>query len=105
MDKYRGLFGPTIIAFLLLNPLFAREPLLVISERIPIEAQYVSGSVSTLSRGDLDNSKSSHTFQALSGLAGVSISNSGGPGGTTSAFIRGNDSGHTLVLIDGIEMN
>ena len=37
--------------------------------------------------------------------AGLDIGRNGGPGQTTSVFIRGTESNHSLVLIDGVEMN
>ena len=36
---------------------------------------------------------------------GIEISRNGGPGQTTSMFIRGADSNHTLVMIDGVKIN
>jgi vitamin B12 transporter len=35
----------------------------------------------------------------------VTLAQNGGPGGTASIFIRGADSGDTLVLIDGVKVN
>ncbi|MGH7130127.1 MAG: TonB-dependent receptor, partial [Planctomycetaceae bacterium] len=37
--------------------------------------------------------------------AGLEVGRSGGPGQATSLFIRGADSNHTLVLLDGVEIN
>lgn len=36
---------------------------------------------------------------------GVTMSRNGGPGQTTSLFLRGADSGDTLVLLDGVKLN
>jgi vitamin B12 transporter len=41
----------------------------------------------------------------LRGTPGLDVERSGGPGQITSVFMRGADSDHTLVLIDGIEAN
>ena len=38
-------------------------------------------------------------------VPGVDVVQTGGPGGITSVFIRGNDSSHTLVLLDGMPIN
>lgn len=40
----------------------------------------------------------------LSRMTSVNIKSSGGRGSTTSMFVRGNNSDHTLVLIDGIRV-
>jgi len=43
--------------------------------------------------------------QALSSVAGISTVSNGGLGKSTSVFVRGMDSKHVLVLIDGIRYN
>ncbi|MEO8313524.1 MAG: TonB-dependent receptor [Pseudomonadota bacterium] len=40
----------------------------------------------------------------LRGVDGINIGNSGGPGKLTSFFVRGTESEHLLVLIDGVRM-
>jgi vitamin B12 transporter len=42
---------------------------------------------------------------ALQGIPSLSVIRDGGPGKSTSVFSRGTEANHTLVLIDGIEMN
>jgi vitamin B12 transporter len=41
----------------------------------------------------------------VSRTPGVSMSRNGGPGQTTSLFLRGADSGDTFVLLDGVKLN
>src|SRR5207244_2960455 len=43
--------------------------------------------------------------EVLRGLPGVQVVQNGGPGGTTSVFLRGASSEQTKVLLDGIPMN
>ncbi len=40
----------------------------------------------------------------LRGLPGISLGNNGGPGKATSLFLRGTESDHTLVLVDGLRL-
>ncbi len=42
---------------------------------------------------------------ALAALPGLRVSQSGGPGGNASVFIRGTNSDHVLVLLDGMPIN
>jgi vitamin B12 transporter len=42
---------------------------------------------------------------ALAAVPGLNVVQSGGPGGQTSVFIRGTNSNHVKVLIDGIDMS
>jgi vitamin B12 transporter len=37
-------------------------------------------------------------------MPGLSLADNGGPGHTTSVFLRGTDSDHVLVLVDGIRI-
>lgn len=43
--------------------------------------------------------------ELLRETAGVTVVRSGGPGQSTSVYIRGSEAGHVLVLIDGLEVN
>ena len=40
----------------------------------------------------------------LTGRAGISLANNGGPGKSTSLFLRGTESDHVLVLVDGVKI-
>src|SRR5438477_9497316 len=42
---------------------------------------------------------------ALQTVPGLNIVQTGGPGGKTSVFMRGSNSNHTKVLIDGVDAN
>lgn len=63
------------------------------------------GSVSVVTAEDLNRQQVRHAADALRSLPGVAISRSGGPQSITSVRIRGAESNHTLVLIDGVEVN
>lgn len=58
-----------------------------------------------ITRADIERMGASDLAGILRFHAGLDIASNGGPGQTTSVFIRGTDSNHTLVLIDGVEMN
>ena len=45
------------------------------------------------------------TVEVLQSLGGVEIASNGGMGQVSSVFIRGANSNHTLVLVDGIRLN
>ena len=54
---------------------------------------------------DIERKQVPFVADALRDVPGVDVARSGGPGQITSVFIRGSNSNHTLVLIDGIEAN
>jgi vitamin B12 transporter len=66
----------------------------------------VGGSaVSVVTTADIEAAKQTRVAEALKGIPGIDIVTSGGPGATTTIFIRGGDSKNTLVLVDGIMFN
>lgn len=62
-------------------------------------------SVSVVTSADLEARQIRHAADALRALPGVSVGRTGGFGGLTELRIRGAESDHTLVVIDGIVAN
>ncbi|MEW5824957.1 MAG: TonB-dependent vitamin B12 receptor [Pseudomonadota bacterium] len=60
--------------------------------------------LTVITREDIDRSQATSLAELMQGLPGVSLANSGGPGKSTSLFLRGSNSNHVLVLIDGVRM-
>jgi len=54
---------------------------------------------------DLERQQVNNAHDALRSLPGVSVSQQGTPGSLTIVRIRGAESRHTLVVIDGVEVN
>jgi outer membrane receptor protein involved in Fe transport len=65
----------------------------------------IASSVSVVSADEIDERGAQVALDALRGLPGTEINQSGGRGTLASAFIRGGDSDYNLVMIDGIELN
>jgi vitamin B12 transporter len=61
--------------------------------------------VSVITRQDIEQSMASDLAELLRFEAGLDIGRNGGPGQSTSIFLRGTESNHTLVLIDGVRIN
>jgi vitamin B12 transporter len=61
--------------------------------------------VQVIDRADIDRSQANSLQDLLRGRAGINLANSGGLGKQTSLFLRGTNSSHTLVLIDGVRIN
>jgi vitamin B12 transporter len=76
------------------------EPIVVTASRAPETVASSLRDVSVLSGDDLRASGVSDIVDVLQSVPGVEIVASG-PGATPSIFIRGANSNHTLVLIDG----
>lgn len=61
--------------------------------------------VIVIGREDIERSLALDVAELLRFHAGLDVARNGGPGQATSLFIRGAESNHTLVLIDGVEIN
>lgn len=70
-------------------------------------AQTVDGalaSVTVITRADIERTQAPDVFELLRGLAGVDVTRSGGLGQNMSMFLRGTNSNHVLVLVDGVRV-
>ncbi len=57
-----------------------------------------------IDRAEIERSQARDLPALLQGRAGIQIGNSGGPGKLTSVFMRGAESDHVLVLVDGVRI-
>ena len=58
-----------------------------------------------ITRADIERQQPESVAQLLRGTPGVEFASTGGAGSMTSLFLRGSNSNHTLVLIDGVKAN
>ncbi|MDX4036097.1 TonB-dependent receptor plug domain-containing protein [Aliarcobacter skirrowii] len=65
----------------------------------------VTANVDVITAQEIEDRKFKTVIEALNSLSGVSISSNGGIGTLTQVYLRGMNSGNTLVLIDGIRYN
>jgi vitamin B12 transporter len=65
----------------------------------------LANSISVIDSSDIAVKNKDNIFDLLKVEPGISMTQQGGPGGLSNVYIRGGDPGHTLVLIDGTEMN
>ncbi len=62
-----------------------------------------ASSTTVVTAADIDSRQLRTVPDALATVPGLNVVQSGGPGGQTSVFIRGTNSNHVKVLIDGID--
>ena len=88
---------------------FPRSPLsgraVLSSTRTEILREQNGSSVTVISGEQLRGSGRPLLQDALRGTPGLDVVRSGSPGQQTSVFIRGAESRHTKVLLDGIPLN
>lgn len=81
------------------------DNILVTATRRPIDADLALPPVVVIDRAALERSGALDIAEVLRYEAGIEVARNGGPGQVTSVFIRGANSNHTLVLIDGVKVN
>ncbi|HET9834870.1 MAG TPA: TonB-dependent receptor [Rhodanobacteraceae bacterium] len=60
--------------------------------------------VTVITRAEIDASGAADLYDILRTQAGVDLARSGGPGEQTALFLRGTNSNHVLVLVDGVRI-
>jgi vitamin B12 transporter len=77
----------------------------VTATRTDTELDEVLAPVIVITREELERSLAPDVASLLQFHAGIDIGRTGGPGQQTSIFIRGTDSNHATVLVDGVRIN
>ena len=80
------------------------DEIIVTSNRTPISANEALTPVEVIDREQILRSQARSLPDLLRGRAGISMSNQGGLGKLTTMFMRGSESDHVLVLVDGIRV-
>ncbi len=80
------------------------DRVVVTATRTAITADAALTPVDVIDRAQIERSQAGSLADVLRGRAGINITNQGGDGKLTSVFVRGAESDHVLVLIDGIRI-
>ena len=78
------------------------NPVVISATRIQQPLSEVLSSVSVITRQDIEKSQAPSLADLLQGEAGFEFGRNGGPGSTTSFFLRGQNSINVVLLIDGV---
>jgi vitamin B12 transporter len=73
--------------------------------RLPTPAEQVGSAVTVIHARDIERRQDRTLAEALEEVPGLNLVRAGGVGGATSVFLRGANSNHTKVLIDGMPAN
>jgi vitamin B12 transporter len=79
--------------------------IIVTATRVATQAQKIPAGVTVITRKQIIARGDTTLAQALNAVPGLTLVQSGGPGGEASVFIRGTNSEDVLVLIDGVPAN
>lgn len=78
---------------------------IVVGTRIPTPPENTASPVTVIAREQILETQQHFVADVLRDVTGLDVARSGQPGGNTSVFLRGANSSHTLVLVDGIRVN
>jgi vitamin B12 transporter len=81
------------------------EPVIVSATRLPTPELEVASSVTLITAVDIAIRQERSLPDILKDVPGLNIVRTGGPGGQTAIFMRGTNSNHTKVLVDGIDVS
>jgi vitamin B12 transporter len=81
------------------------DEVVVVANRAPEPLSKVGNSVTVLDQQTIQDSQKVDVSSLLATTPGITFVRNGGPGTSTSVYVRGADSDHTIVLIDGVVLN
>ncbi len=81
------------------------ERIVITANRTPQPLSSVLADISVVEREDIERSGALGVADLLARLPGIEFARNGGPGSTTSLFIRGSETRHTAVYIDGVRVD
>lgn len=111
MFSHRSSLLSLLIAQAVFNPVYADttdtelDQLVVTATRTPTAIKHTASSVSVITSEEIELKQFQTLADALKGESGIRVVELGGRGSQTSVFARGSNSNHTLVMVDGIEIN
>ncbi len=80
----------------------AELPLVVVTAtRLPTPTEQTAAAVTVITRTELDQAQLGDALSALKSVPGLNIADNGMPGQTAGIFMRGTETRHTVILLDG----
>lgn len=79
--------------------------IVVTATRIETPIREIAGAVTVITRQDLDKTTRTNLLEVIQDGLGTAAVRNGGPGASSSIFLRGANSEHILILLDGVALN
>ena len=98
-----------ILSCLVVLPSYAEEEeveeIVSVVSSVPQKKAETNATIDVIEKEDLKKFASTNLISILSGYLGIDTSSNGGLGQYASLFLRGSNSNHTLVKVNGIKIN
>lgn len=104
----RHIVSPLLVSLIIPAAALAQggsENVIITASRMPVASSAVGSAVTVLDGAVLQERQITTLYDALREVPGVAVSRTGTLGSLSQVRIRGGESNHTLVLIDGVEAN
>ncbi|MGD0781861.1 MAG: TonB-dependent receptor [Candidatus Aminicenantales bacterium] len=82
-----------------------KHEVVVTATRVQTPVKEVASSLTVIGRTEIERSTRFNVLDLIQDGLGADYSRNGGPGAASSLFLRGANSEHVLVLLDGVEIN
>lgn len=79
--------------------------IVVTANRLATDEKQVASSVTVIDAAEIERKQARTVAEALRDVPGFQVSNMGGPGTATNFYLRGGNTGSTVVLVDGMPLN
>lgn len=86
-------------------PDYELEELVVTATPVPLPSSALGSHVTVVDGDEIRGRGIIRVLDVLREVAGLSVARNGSFGGASSVFFRGGESDHTLVMIDGVQVN
>ncbi len=81
------------------------SPVVITATKTNTSLLELANSITIIDSAELANKRSLNLFDLLRSEYGISFTQQSGPGSLSQVYLRGGSPSHTLVLLDGIEIN
>ncbi|MGB8339828.1 MAG: TonB-dependent receptor [Burkholderiales bacterium] len=81
------------------------DPIIVTANRMPQNLSSALSEVQIINAEEIARSSGGSLTSLLQARAGIEISSTGGPGQPSGIFMRGTNSNHVVILLDGVRIN
>lgn len=87
------------------KPTQIRHEITVTATRVDTPTREIASSVTVITRQDIELSQKTTVLEILQDVLGLTLVQNGPAGAAASVHIRGGNAEHTLVMMDGVEIN
>ncbi|MBP5856237.1 TonB-dependent receptor [Marivibrio halodurans] len=81
------------------------SPIVVSASRVPLPAERVGSAVTVITAEEIERRGDRFVADILRDVPGLAVNRTGAAGALTAVRIRGAEADHTLVIVDGVEVN